>query len=340
MAPTAPVAPRAGGEPRPLVVDIDVCGEFSLIECARFLAGFPPAVRPDAGDEHGVLRLAFPVEGTSEHAGALVRQRAPNRVTVEASASPHTAHAVVEQVRRLLSLDVDGEAFSALDHADPILGRLRRQRRGLRPVLFPSPYEAACWAVVCHRFRVAHAASVKRLLAVRHGRPVEVAGATVHSFPAPEVLADVPAVAGLSVQKVRRLRAVAEAAADGRLDATMLRAMPLADAMEQVRGLPGIGPFSAELVVAQGAGHPDVFPLAEHRLHEEMTWVYGLRDGVKPAELEEIAQRWRPYRSWGAFLLRARKETTTDLLPAGGQAGNDSVLAFPAQEKGVTGTRQ
>ncbi|ASR37636.1 hypothetical protein BAY61_24470 [Prauserella marina] len=325
---------------RPTVVDIDVLGDYSLVESARFLAGFPPAARPDAGEEHGVLRLAFPVDGAGDHVGALVRQRAPNQVTVEVAAVPHTAPAAVEQVRRLLSLDADGELFSALDAVDPVLGRLRAQRRGLRPVLFPSPYEAACWAVVCQRFRVAHAASVNRLLAVRHGRAVEVAGRTVRSFPAPEVLATVPTVPGLSVQKVRRLRAVAEAAAEGRLDATMLRAMPVADALEQVRSLPGIGPFSAELVVAQGAGHPDVFPLAEHRLHEEMARVYGLPDVVEPAELEGIARRWRPYRSWGAFLLRARRETNTALLPATGQAGNDSVPAVPSLGKGVTGTRQ
>ncbi|SFT65366.1 DNA-3-methyladenine glycosylase II [Geodermatophilus amargosae] len=132
------------------------------------------------------------------------------------------------------------------------------------------------------------------------------------------------AAAGLPVPAVRqeRLRGLAEAALDGRLDGGRLRALPAEQALAEVRELPGIGPFSADLVVVRGAGAPDVLPAAEARLHEEMAHRYG-RAGPSPEALARIAEGGRPCRSWVAVLLRAAREERTArgrrLSPAGGR---------------------
>jgi len=81
-------------------------------------------------------------------------------------------------------------------------------------------------------------------------------------------------------------------------------------ALAAVREVPGIGPFGADLVVVRGAGAPDVFPMAERRLHEEMAERYGLTE-PSPAELARIADRWRPFRTWVAVLLRSARERRT-----------------------------
>lgn len=77
-----------------------------------------------------------------------------------------------------------------------------------------------------------------------------------------------------------------------------------------MRRLPDIGPFSADLVVVRGASAPDVFPTAERRLHQEMAERYELDDPT-PADLGAVADRWRPYRTWIAVLLRAARERRT-----------------------------
>lgn len=284
--------------------DIEVQGAFDLAACAGFTSGSVSA----AHDGSPVLRLAFPVDGSWASVGALVRQRAPDVVSVEVSAPPGPARAAVTQVRRMLSLDLDGVAFAAVAEADPVVGRLWRRHPGLRPVLFGSPYEAACWAVVCHRLRIAQAARLTGRLIERYGVPVEVGGVVLPAFPAPGALRDLDRATGLSDAKLRRLEAIGRAALDGALDAGLLRSMTREDALAHVRQLPGIGPFSAELVVARGAGHPDLFPREEVRLHTEMACRYGVSD---PGELEHIAQGWQPYRSWVAFLLRASRELRT-----------------------------
>ncbi|GAB2976089.1 hypothetical protein GCM10017788_40710 [Amycolatopsis acidiphila] len=72
-------------------------------------------------------------------------------------------------------------------------------------------------------------------------------------------------------------------------------------------GCPVSGPFSAQLILVRGAGHPDVFPDSEERLHAEMRELYALPE-ASPAALAEVADRWRPYRSWVALLLRTHRE--------------------------------
>jgi len=112
---------------------------------------------------------------------------------------------------------------------------------------------------------------------------------------------------------------VAEAALAGRLDAAALRALPLDEAIARLRELPGIGPFSAELVLLRGAGHPDGFPTAEARLHDEMAHVYGLAEPTV-ADLERVAESWRPFRTWVSVLLRVRREEETNEIATGRRA--------------------
>lgn len=88
------------------------------------------------------------------------------------------------------------------------------------------------------------------------------------------------------------------------LDGRRLRELPDDEALERLRELPGIGRFSAALVLVRGAGAPDVFPESEPRFLAAMARAHGVEGGDVPA-LERIAARWSPYRSWVALLFRA-----------------------------------
>jgi 3-methyladenine DNA glycosylase/8-oxoguanine DNA glycosylase len=174
-------------------------------------------------------------------------------------------------------------------------------------VCFCSPYEAACWAVLSQRSSMVSAASVKERIAQRFGEVRRVEGVQIWAFPAPARLRDVADDLPVPQVKRGRLRALAEAALDGRLDGDRLRSLPVGQALAAVRELPGMGPFSAELVVMRGAGAPDVFPETEERLYAAMAELYGLVDPAVP-EFVAVAERWAPYRSWVSFLVRASRE--------------------------------
>jgi DNA-3-methyladenine glycosylase II len=284
-------------------------GPFSLAASTRFLEGFTPASYHDAAD--GTLRLAFPADDGHATVAAAVWQEettdgAAGTVRAEFTVDPGDPAdpgSVPAQLARSLSLDVDGSGFTELAAADPVVAGLMADHPGLRPVCFHSPYEAAAWSVIGQRIRMTQAAAIKARLAEQYGKRVEVAGQTLHAFPEPLALRAITRVPGLTDVKIERLHALAEAAAAGELDAVRMRAMPVDDALASLRALPGIGPFSAELILIRGAGHPDVFPWHERRLHAAIADEYGLTPETR--RMAEIADRWRPYRSWVGFLLRA-----------------------------------
>lgn len=289
---------------------IDVLGEFDLVASARFLEGFTPAARPDAAGDPGVLRFAFPVEDGWAHAGVLVRQSSPGSIEVRVEHGAETASAAIAQTCRILSVDVDGRGFAEVGRRDAVVAGLQQRYPGLRPVLFHSPYEAACWAVIGNRVRISQAAALKQRIAEQYGERISVGGHRLVSFPAPEVLRGLDRIPGLPERKLAYLRSVAGAAADGELDAATLRAMEPGRALDRLQRLPGIGPFSAQLILIRGAGHPDVFPANENRLHAEMVHAYGAA-ADSPAGAAELASRWAPFRSWAALLLRCDRERRT-----------------------------
>ena len=305
--------PGPGGDDRRAQADRGVSrftltarGPFSLAAAIGFLEAFTPAGYE--GAEEGPLDLAFPAERGRRAVGVRVRQdggEVVGDVVHAGRLDPEGLAAVARQVGRILSLDVDGEGFATVGDRDAVVAGLQRLHPGLRPVLFWSPYEAAAWAIIGQRIRIRQAAAIKARMARELGEPVELGGRVLHAFPAPERLAEVEAFPGLSARKPEWLRALAAAALDGRLDAARLRALPRDDALAELRELPGIGPFSAELVLVRGAGDPDHVPTREPRLARAVALAYGLASPPSDDDLRRISEAWRPYRSWVTLLLRA-----------------------------------
>jgi DNA-3-methyladenine glycosylase II len=283
-------------------------GPFSLAASAAFLEGFSPAAY--RGAEAGHLHLAFVPDGEEAAAGVCLRQPDGTVVVGEVfgEADPE---AVRDQVARILSLDVDGTGFPEVGRRDPVVGQLQGRWPGLRPVGFFSPYEAAAWALIGHRIRIVQAARVKERMAAELGEAVDVHGDVRRAFPGPARLAALEGFAGLYGRKVENLRSLGEAAAVGRLDGARLRALPSDQALAELRQLPGIGDFSAELVLLRGAADPDHLPLHEPRLCRGAAIAYGLEEPPDRAWLEARSEAWRPYRTWVVLLLRVLLEAET-----------------------------
>jgi DNA-3-methyladenine glycosylase II len=283
-------------------------GPFSLEAAAGF--GFGPT-EGRAPEWTGVMRLAFPVDGGHGHAGAVLRQ--PERdgpVSVElelrGDAPPDVALA---QVARTVSLDHDGRAFMRLGESDPVLGALQRAHAGQRPVLFPSPYEAAAWSVISARRPAAQGARVRAELGSRLGATFELDGVEQPAFPQPEQLAEIgDEFPGLDATKRERLRAVAAAALAGELDVDRLHRLGPEAAYDDVQRLPGIGPFYAGLIVLRASGFADAWVGGDRVLEPKGAALaaryYGLEAPPDGAAFAQLAERWRPFRTWAAVLIR------------------------------------
>jgi len=272
-------------------------GPFSLEEAANFGFGQRMDTKWD-----GVLRFAFCVDGYREQVGVEIRQE---QLDIDCLMHSDADPSVVErQVARVLSLDYDGEAFLEVGRRDPIIGRLQELAPGLRPPLFYSPYEAAAWSIISARRPARQMAEVRRQLSEAHGRIFELAGQRMAALPLPEQLLAVDTFPGLTSEKIERLHGVARAAMDGLLDVGRIQAMGPHVAMEDLRSLKGIGPFYSALIVIRGSGFADV-PVAEPQALEIAGKLYGLPGPPSEDEFLQMAERWRPFRTWAVVLIRA-----------------------------------
>ena len=122
---------------------------------------------------------------------------------------------------------------------------------------------------------------------------------------------------GLSGHKVENLHQLAQATLEGKLDATFLRGLLPEQALEHLKTLSGIGDFSAQLILLRGAGEPDALPTHEPRLARAMTLAYGLDHLPSTQQVSQIAEAWRPYRTWGCLLLRVMLEEETQEIARG-----------------------
>ena len=206
---------------------------------------------------------------------------------------------------RVLSLDVDARDLPSLADRDPVLADLLAAADGRRPVCFGTPFEAAVWAVLSQRVSMAQARRVKEALAAELGTRMEIGGEEVVAFPGPAALASLESFPGVWASKLERIRGLAAAALAGDLDPAHLRSLPLDEALEHVQSLPGLGPFGATLVLARGAGHPDVPPPTLRRFRQAVAAAYDLPEEPDDAKLTELSEAWRPYRAWVTYLLRS-----------------------------------
>lgn len=275
-------------------------GPFSLEQSVRF--GF--------GQRHseewtGAMRLAMCTDDLTGHVGVVLTQDEDGvHGRVHASkATTADGSAIRAQVARVLSLDHDARPYAAILDGDPLLGELAAERPGMRPPLFHSPYEAAAWGVLSARFRQADAA--RERLSLEHGQAFELDGETRAAFPTPRALLDVEHLDGVPAGKLERLHAVARAALDGALDPARLRQLDLDDARAELQRIPGIGPFYAELVLIRSTGLVDVLPTSEPRLLALVRELWELPADPDPEQFTELAESWRPFRTWVSILVRA-----------------------------------
>lgn len=267
-------------------------GAFNLNTAMSYFGGWP--------ELDGGAVMAFPVEVGGGSAVVVMRQHG-DRVRGEVHGDGD-AEAAWRQALAAVSLDVDGSGFADVTARDPVIGRLWEEHGHLRPVLFHSAYEAAVAFLIGHRITIAQARKTRKRMAEELGAAIDVHGQVFHAFPAPPVLAGIDGFAGLSETRVERLHAVARAAVEGRLDRDHLRAMPEADALGELRTLPGVGAFFASGILARGAGLVDAIT-DDDLTPRAVELAYGLPARPDRAGVLEQAEAWRPYRMWALVLL-------------------------------------
>ena len=204
--------------------------------------------------------------------------------------------AIVSRVRRLFDLDADPLAIGACLGSDVLLRPLVRARRGLRVPGAWDGFELGIRAILGQQVTVAGASTLAGRLAARFGRPLEAGRPGVtHLFPHAADLAEADVAAiGLPRQRAGTIRQFAKAVARGDIVLDHISAPD--DLRRSLLAIPGIGAWTAGYIALRALSDPDAFPSGDLML---------LRAAGTPSarELEQRAERWRPWRAYAAMHL-------------------------------------
>jgi len=110
---------------------------------------------------------------------------------------------------------------------------------------------------------------------------------------------------GLSGPKIRTLRAIAAAVAEGRLPLEELGQLDADAAHALLTSVKGIGPWTADIYLLFCLGHADAFPAGDLALQEAARLAADLAARPSEKELRALAERWRPWRGVAAKVLWA-----------------------------------
>ena len=114
--------------------------------------------------------------------------------------------------------------------------------------------------------------------------------------------------AGLSGQKVEYVRAAAEAFRDRELDREGLADSSNREAIAELTAIRGVGEWTARMYLIFVLERPDVLPLGDLAVRRGIETLYADGDSLTRAEMREIAESWRPYRSRGTRYVWAAYE--------------------------------
>jgi DNA-3-methyladenine glycosylase II len=277
-------------------------GDYSLEESANFIGGWHQAPA-EGGTAVGHLHLAFHTDSEWKPVGVCLTQTSTGTVrgTVYGDGD---INVVKRQVARILSLDVDGRDWPEVGRRDPVVAKLQRMFPGFRPVNWSNAYEAAAWCLISSRISMRQGEDVKDRMSRELGHEVAVHGHKLWVFPDPSQLIELKTFRGLFGRKVEYLNALGRAAPTGALDTDTLRALPRDESLQRLQELHGIGEFGSQLVRLRALSAVDELPTKEPRLAGAIRDAYGLGHEPDLAKLEELAEKWRPYRMWVCVCLR------------------------------------
>jgi len=221
-----------------------------------------------------------------------------------ADRAPAQSMSTVARPRQRAAL-ADPKAREFLRKADPVLARVIDGHPAFRPRAWMDelpPLDAfgtLIFQVAGQQLSVAATRTIVSRIEERFGG----------RLPSPaELLAADPQVlrtAGLSARKGATLRALAERFVDGRLSDAALERMTDEEVEAALTEVKGIGPWSAHGFLLVALNRPDVFLTGDIALRRGIQRVYGLDHVPSEAELVEISDRWRPYRSLAVSYLFA-----------------------------------
>ena len=258
--------------------------------------------------DDGVWRRVL-IIGRSPVGLAVTQTRRGDHPEIEVQMSSAQSRDVKDEVAalvtRILGLDLDLSGFYRLCRKDLTLRPLAERLRGMKPVRYPTVFEAFANAVACQLVSLSAGMHVLNRIAEALGAKVSTPmmssdGIALRSFPTAAAIArtnpDALRTLGLSRQKGEYLIELARLAANPKdRDFNSIDALGDEAAIERLSEIRGVGRWTAEYVLLRGFGRVNIFPGDDVGGRNKLYQFLGETAAPDYEGVRRIVNRWHPY---------------------------------------------
>lgn len=231
-------------------------------------------------------------------------------------------NAVVNQARRMFSIDTDLHRFYDHLSQSEVLRGVIKPNYGLRLLLDPTLFESLIKTIISQQLNLAFAGTlINRLIhlcADSHSDHVELTAGSVELLPFPDA-EQVAALdydqlrpLGFSQRKAEYVIDIARLITEGSLDLEGLRRKPEEDMMEMLLPIRGIGRWTVECMLIFGIGRGNILPAADIGLRNAVRKVYGLDNQPTEQEVRALGKDWHPWQTYTTLYLWESLQTPSN----------------------------
>ena len=221
--------------------------------------------------------------------------------------SPANVELATDRVSWLLGVDQDLAAFYELGKADEAMAGLVDEFYGLHLPHTATVFEALVLAVLGQQISTSVARIIRTLLIETFGPSAEFDGETYYAFPRPEsIWASSPAelhTMKLTQRKSEYVHGLAGSTLDTAVGLERLDELTDREIVEKLTALRGVGLWTAQWALIRAVGRPDALPLGDLALRRVVSRLFMDGKDVTDTQVEEIAKRWSPYRTYATVYL-------------------------------------
>jgi len=216
--------------------------------------------------------------------------------------SVDTQRRLERTVRKMLALGMDPAPLQAAADRVRALRPTAQALRGMRPPRFATLFDAFASVVPFQQLSLDAGAAIIGRLVQRFGEQVTHGDRTYAAFPTANAIAGARLSAlltcGLSRSKAESLRYLAKAVEGREVDEQRLAQLGTSDALRELVELPGIGPWSAAVMLLRGFGRLEVFPPGDSGAQRGLSSLLRLRN---PESLARVVERFGDFRGYLYF---------------------------------------
>lgn len=206
---------------------------------------------------------------------------------------------LVTLITKMFGLDKNLNEFYTLSSKDKHLENLVKKFKGLKPVRYPSIFEALVNAISCQQLTLNYGLTILDRLVRNYGKKFEYENSESYAFPEAEDLKDVLIEdlknLGYSFNKARAIKELSEAVSNKNLNLDFDELASDEDIIEYLTAIRGVGRWTAEYVLLRGLGRTNIFPGDDVAAQKNLKALFGLNEKPGYEEIKKLTEHIAPY---------------------------------------------